>query len=184
MTATEPCHTMETRSLFALVPIVVLPLAAAASSPAGVSVANPPAAVRALEARFPYAIPVRLYPMRLGRRPGDRITITSVRGDRPRLEKGGTYLVRGTYVLRSAPAAVLNLSVTTEGRPSGPSLAWKRTQVCRIEQGHGAFTLIATMRLKGWFHVSFCFPSGARRVQGRLRYTSLQPGGGVNFINR
>ncbi|HEY3912885.1 MAG TPA: hypothetical protein VGN61_00245, partial [Verrucomicrobiae bacterium] len=36
---------------------------------------------------------------------GDKITITSVRGDRKHIEAGGSYIVEGTYTLNSAESA-------------------------------------------------------------------------------
>jgi hypothetical protein len=48
---------------------------------------------------------------------GDRIVVIEVRGTRPHFEKGGTYLVKGEYMLDSATEATLLLSVTaTEGK--------------------------------------------------------------------
>jgi RNA polymerase sigma factor (sigma-70 family) len=124
--------------------------------------------------RLAYGVPVRSSGSREGFYPGDHITITAVIGDRPRIEPGGTYRVEGAFALASAPSATLALSLTASG-PNGYG-AWSERQQIKIARGSGTFSLVATMRSEGKFHVSFYFadPSEPGRSSAH---------GGVYFEN-
>jgi hypothetical protein len=105
------------------------------------------------EKNFPFVIRVSTWPSREGFRKGDKLKIATVRGDRKRIEPGGTYLVQGTYTLASAPTATLALSLTV---PAGtPGDAWSKSQFYKIEQGSGTFSFTAKMGSHGQYHVSF-----------------------------
>jgi hypothetical protein len=127
------------------------------------------------EADFPHIIPVETWLAQEGFRSGDRIMITLVRGNRKKIEPGGTYLVEGTYTLRSASEARLALSLTSSG-PSGRS-SWSPYQNAAISAGDGAFALVATMGGPGQYHVSFYIPDSP----GSKRSSSA---GGIYFDNR
>lgn len=107
------------------------------------------------EANFPFVIRIRTESTGDFRR-GDQLKIIEVRGNRKRIEPGGSYMVKGTYSLDSAPTGTLALSLTTSSR-SGRS-EWGRWQVYKIERGTGTFTLSATMQAEGRYHVSFYLP--------------------------
>lgn len=127
------------------------------------------------EADFPNIIPVETWLAEEGFRNGDRIMITLVRGDRRKLEVGGTYLVEGSYTLRSAPEARLALSLTS-AVPTGPS-QWSQYQNAQITQGDGSFAFVAHMHGPGQFHVSFYIPDkpGSKRSKSS---------GGIYFDGR
>lgn len=134
-----------------------------------------PAAAIPSEADFPHLIPVETWLAAGGFARGDQISIRLVRGNRPRLEPGGTYLVLGTYTLASHAEATLALSLTASG-PAGRG-AWAPTQRRKISQGSGEFALVAPMRSAGEFHVSFYL---ADRNDPRRSYA----GGGIYFDHR
>lgn len=134
-----------------------------------------PAAPVPSDADFPHLIPVETWLAAGGFSRGDQITIRLVRGNRPRIEPGGTYFVLGTYTLASATEATLALSLTASG-PAGRG-AWSPTQRRKIAQGSGEFALVAPMRSAGEFHVSFYV---ADRNDPRRSYA----GGGIYFDNR
>jgi hypothetical protein len=137
--------------------------------------APPPAPLPISEADFPYAINIKTWLAQEGFRRGDRLQIESVKGNRPTIEPGGSYLVQGTYTLGSAPSARLMLSLTSKGDGGRGTTA--ATQRMKIDQGTGAFTLATTMRDSGQLHVSFYFadPNDPRRSSS---------GGGLYFDNR
>jgi hypothetical protein len=104
-----------------------------------------------VKTEFPYVIPYELgtsaFPA------GDRITITSLRGNRSHLETGGAYLVEGSYTLASAESALLLFSCTTHG-PSGRTPITEGQEL-KITRGSGTFSLKHVTPCDGWFHVSF-----------------------------
>jgi hypothetical protein len=113
---------------------------------------NPARAAQvAANPEFPYVIPCE--PGTSAFAPGDRITISSVKGNRAHLEPGGAYLVQGSYTLASAENAELLFSCTTRG-PSGPTPI-SDGQELKITRGSGTFLLKHTTPADGWFHVSF-----------------------------
>lgn len=156
-------------SVLSLALALGVPAAPAQSGGAGPSVAAPS------EADFPHLIPVESWLAAGGFSRGDQIAIRLVRGNRPRLEPGGTYLVLGTYTLASHAEATLALSLTASG-PAGRG-AWSPTQRRKIAQGSGEFALVAPMRSAGEFHVSFYV---ADRQDPRRSFAR----GGIYFDNR
>lgn len=134
-----------------------------------------PAASVPSEADFPHLIPVETWLAAGGFSRGDQIAIRLVRGNRPRIEPGGTYLVLGTYTLASHAEATLALSLTASG-PAGRG-AWSPTQRRKIARGSGEFALVAPMRSAGEFHVSFY-------VADRNDPRRSNAGGGIYFDNR
>lgn len=140
----------------------------AASSPNPVAAQGQAPALSSIspefEAQFPYPIEIHLDSPELPA--GDVIVITSMKGDRPHLEVGGTYLVHGKYVLASTDEAILGVSITHQterqawiGVPPGGEPARRDpvdpAQRLRIRRGEGTFTLAIPMRYEGRFHVSF-----------------------------
>lgn len=141
----------------------------------------PPAAteeapVVPIEQRFPFVIKFHTWRADEGFRRGDKITITTVRGDRKKIEPGGTYLVQGTYTLGSAMIGTLALSLTSTGQ--SPGGAWGKDQFYKIERGTGAFSLIATMRYYGDYHVSFYLPKDSKTTDRKAPTSSA---GGIYF---
>jgi hypothetical protein len=112
---------------------------------------------------FPHVITLDLGAFEFA--PGDSVTITSVRGDRPHFELGGRYLLEGIYRLESADRAELAWFITTRG-PSGATPVAPEEKI-EVSRGSGAFRLIKTFAADGWPHVSFY-------VKGRVH-------GGVYF---
>jgi hypothetical protein len=109
------------------------------------------------EQRFPQIIQYELGAS--GFSAGDRITITSVRGDRNHIEPSGSYLVEGTYTMASADSADLALYCTTRG-PSGPTPV-QDSECIKITRGAGSFHLYETNVADGWLHVSF-YPDNSK----------------------
>jgi hypothetical protein len=84
--------------------------------------------------------------------PGDVVTILEVRSDRLRLEVGGHYCVRGTYILESKPRATLCLWNTNGDTEGESSLRCKS-----VARGRGEF-VFRFNSVEGRFgdpHVSF-----------------------------
>jgi hypothetical protein len=113
---------------------------------------------------FEYDIPFALGESSL--KAGDAISISGLRGDRPKLEEGGSYCIFGAFTLTSVPAATLFLystngeSVATHAERSTPA------------PGTGAVAFHVRIAKKGDLHLSF-YPVGSG--------SSL---GGVYFGNR
>lgn len=113
---------------------------------------------------FEYDIPFALGESSL--KAGDTISISGLRGDRPKLEEGGSYCIFGAFTLTSVPAATLFLystggeSVATHAERSTPA------------PGTGAFRFRFRIAKKGDLHLSY-YPIGSG--------SSL---GGVYFGNR
>jgi hypothetical protein len=126
--------------------------------------------------RFPHIVPVETWLATGGFRPGDTISISLVRGDRARLEVGGTYLVQGRYTLASDFAATLALSLTAASSSEGRG-KWSDVQRRTVDAGTGTFAFVATMHTPGEFHVSFYFtdPKNPQRSTAQ---------GGIYFDNR
>src|SRR5262249_35556192 len=97
--------------------------------------------------------------------PGDQITITSFRGDRPHLEVGGSFLLEGTYTLASAEEADLAWFSTSRGPSGGGPISHE--QHVKVSKGSGTFHLKKTLAQDGWLHISF--------------YVNGQPHGGIYF---
>ncbi len=109
------------------------------------------------ERQFPQVIDFELGAS--GFEAGDRITITSVRGDRPHIEPGGSYCVEGTYTLASADNADVAFFCTSHG-PSG-STPTQPSEIVKITRGAGTFRLSKTNMADGWPHISFYTRDGS-----------------------
>ena len=103
---------------------------------------------------------------RTNTRPGDRITITEVRGTSATFALGGTYLVRGEYTLASADEATLALSVTAIVPGEGCTSGNDRGTV-HVSRGSGKFELANGIPYRGYPHITF--------------YVQGQGSGGVYF---
>jgi hypothetical protein len=116
---------------------------------------SPGCLTRSLEAQFPYAIDFTSYQANWGAfAPGDDITITAVRSDRPHLEAGGRYLVMGIGTLSSANRAKLGLSVTVPRDSPGMFTLIDKSQNPDVEAGTHDFALMMTMEFPGAPHVT------------------------------
>jgi hypothetical protein len=115
------------------------------------AIASVQAEEKAPETDFPYVIQPE--PGSIEFAPGDRIVITSVRGNREHLVPGGRYLLNGSYTLASAEKADLSWFVTSRG-PSGATPITDDEHVI-ITKGSGNFHLEKTILDGGWMHVSF-----------------------------
>lgn len=126
-----------------------------------------------LETRFPHVLHVRAIPSQ-DFRPEDKITLIEVRGDKPQIAIGGTYLFRGEYELGSAPTALLMLGFRVgDSRPRKGS----RTNIYNLERGKGTFSFVAKCNEPGQYHISLNFvtdPSGKRVSYTRVGYIDLQ----------
>ncbi|HUB24872.1 MAG TPA: M56 family metallopeptidase [Tepidisphaeraceae bacterium] len=90
---------------------------------------------------------------------GDRIVITSVRGDRDHFEIGGTYQVRGTYHLESADKVTMSLWISARL----PGQGWGNSapgQFTTITRGDGTFTLTDRIPVAGYPHINMHIHSG------------------------
>ena len=125
----------------AMTPVLCLQ-AAIASAPAG----EPPA-----ETAFTHVIQPELGASEFA--PGDRIVITSFRGNREHLEPGGRYVLEGSYTLASADSA--DLAWFTTSRLPGGSEPVTDDLLVRVTRGSGNFHLERAVRDDGWLHVSF-----------------------------
>lgn len=129
------------------------------AAPACVDVSVPPSA------EFPFALSFQQ--ARATTKAGDVIDIREVRGDRQRLERGGTYLVRGRYTLSSAEKATLLLSVTAMRRGEGCTTGSSPRGRVTVSRGSGDFELATVLPYEGEPHVTF--------------YVDGRNGGGVYF---
>jgi hypothetical protein len=98
--------------------------------------------------------------------PGDRITITEVRGTRGDFAIGGAYLVRGEYTLASADEATLGLSVGATD-PTDACTSNNNRGRQHVSRGSGKFELATTFVHSGYPGVSF-FIDGVDGSGGRL----------------
>jgi hypothetical protein len=134
------------------------------------------AATKQIEAEFPYVIDFIPYQPPWSKfSPGDEIVITSVKGDRKHIEPDGRYLVEGTYTLVSMESAGLSLSVTAPS-PSSPGAISPvhDEEGTKVARGTGRFSLSATMRYAGSFHVSFN-PMGGGESRGTIYFREDTP---------
>lgn len=91
-------------------------------------------------------------------RSGDLIRISSIRGDRVRLEAGGNYIVEGKYRLGSHDAAILVLG-SMDGTLSGETRE-------RVTRGEGEFRFTFVVVNAGFPHVSFYPEDGGESFGG------------------
>ena len=125
-------------------------------APAAVPTLSPPAATAAGDP-FPFAVPFEVGASRFP--PGDRITVTEIRGTTADMA-GGVYRISGTYRLASHETATLAGSVTARDAADGKG-PWNAAQRTTVRQGSGTFTLVWPIGIRGWPHVSFYGPDDA-----------------------
>ena len=112
---------------------------------------------------FPYAVPFELGETRF--LPGDRITITEVRGTADKIALRQIYCVKGRYTLASHDRAQLSVGITADNAADGTSTGFK-PQDTIVNKGEGTFTLLLPMACKGWPHVSFYPAKGGNGFGG------------------
>jgi len=105
--------------------------------------------------RFQYVVPLEIG--KTWSNGQDRLTITEIRGTRPRVEVGGHYLVRGTYTLKSADAGEVFFHV------KGPSNAGTDLdlQHLPVHRGSATFAVVHGMSKDGNCHVSLFTTKGS-----------------------
>ena len=118
--------------------------------------------------------------------PGDRIVITSFRGNREHLEPGGRYVLEGSYTLASTDSAELSWFATSP-LPGGTEPVTDSNCV-KITRGSGNFHLERTVRDDGWLHVSFYdvngHPHGGIYIGEKgFENTVLRKKGWSDFVN-
>jgi hypothetical protein len=124
----------------------------------------------------PYRIPITTHTPDWSQfRPGDLIAVLSVTSDRKDIEVGGRYRIEGTYTLTSADSAGLSVSVTAPSWDSpGAHSPGHPEEGIKIRRGSGTFSLNATMRYPGTFHVSFN-PVGSGESRGTVYFSKAVP---------
>lgn len=105
---------------------------------------------RPIHEHFPHVLDIRLGKTTF--RDGDNITITEIRGTRPKFEIGGRYLARGTYTLESHAHARLCFYRTTRGPTSGDPPEDPRQRMA-VSEGSGTFSLEKEIRHEGYLHL-------------------------------
>ena len=83
----------------------------------------------------------------------DSITITEVTGDVRRLVVGGTYSVKGNYILESPDQARIGVFVTTTANNGRSKI--QQQQTAQLTRGSGEFGLSFQAVNPGQIHVSF-----------------------------
>jgi hypothetical protein len=136
----------------------------------------PLTAVTPAEFEHPYRIPITTHTPGWGQfQPGDLIVITSVTSDQKDIEVGGRYRIKGTYTLTSIDSAGLSVSVTAPSRDSPGAISPVHPEEgIQVRRGSGYFSLGATMRYPGTFHVSFN-PVGGGESRGTVYFTKAEP---------
>lgn len=94
---------------------------------------------------------------------GDAIMISEVRGTRPTLQLGESYVVKGYYHLSSRDTATLLLSVTTTSRAD--SGVTQPASAVRLSRGDGEFALTKRLDTPGHLHLTF-YGTDGRPVSG------------------
>lgn len=115
------------------------------------AIVSAPAEEQAAETGFPYVLQPELGAAEFAS--GDRITITSIHGNREHLEPGGRYLLEGSYTLASADGA--DLAWFSSSRGPSQSTPITHGEHVGIINGSGNFQLEKTLLDDGWLHVSF-----------------------------
>ena len=103
-----------------------------------------------IDVRFPHRIEFETRSAQ--RSEADTLEITELRGTRPKIERGGEYVLRGKYRLSSFEKGRV-VFYETEGEGKGSYSYDVDLQYRRITKGEGTFELLHAMPLKGWFHV-------------------------------
>lgn len=106
---------------------------------------------------------------------GDSITIQEVLASSPTLEPGVTFIVRGTYTLQSADAAILGISLTTTTTVSVPSQPTARRQIAR---GTATFEMEYTIQFAGSVYLALSPATGGGNSFGRIYVAGTQSSGG------
>jgi hypothetical protein len=104
--------------------------------------------------------------------PGDKLSITEIRGSADVISAGNSYLIKGTYTLASQPEAVLAVNITSTQRgvnDNGPY----GNNVVNIKKGSGTFTLELRMNIAGYPHLSF-YPTNGGGWFGNLYFGTGQ----------
>jgi RNA polymerase sigma factor (sigma-70 family) len=113
-----------------------------------------------LAERFKYRVPIELGYTETHE--GGRIEIREVWGTRPRIEEGGQYLVRGSYVLPPGAKGKLYFYATASGAwGQGPTLD---LQMAMADKERGEFTLLHGMGGPGYFHIVLADPERYSRM--------------------
>ncbi len=112
---------------------------------------------------FPNAVPFELGETQF--LPGDRITITEVRGTADTIALRQIYCVKGHYTLASHDRAQLSVGITADNAADGTRTGFK-PQDTIVNKGEGTFTLFLPMACKGWPHVSFYPAAGGNGFGG------------------
>jgi hypothetical protein len=104
--------------------------------------------------------------------PGDEIVITSVKGDRNHIERGGSYAVEGTYTLASMDNARLAISVIAPAPDLSDTISGAISPTNQqggsiVSRGTGQFSLKTTVLHAGTVHVSFG-PTGGGDSRGTV----------------
>ncbi len=94
---------------------------------------------------------------------GDEIHVDEVRGDHASFVAGGTYRVRGHYVLRSQPDALLLASVM-----NGRTDETHGADHVVVGVGSGTFDLVLKIRDAGYPHLGLYPTHGGRGFAGTL----------------
>jgi len=123
-------------------------------------------------ARFQYVVPLEIG--NSWTEGQDRITITEIRGTRPRIEVGGQYVVRGTYTLKSADVGEVFFHV------KGPSNAGTDLdlQHVPVRRGSGTFSVVHGMSKDGHCHIALFAVKGSDYVPA----ADVDFGSGVNVL--
>ena len=101
---------------------------------------------------------------------GDQIQIKSLRGDRPGLEVGGRYEVRGRYRLQSLEEASILFSFTARQKGDGVADLGPRSTTI-LQKGEGDFVLSVQAPYPGYPHVTF-YRTDTRRPFGGVYFGS------------
>jgi hypothetical protein len=102
---------------------------------------------------FPHLVDFETGRTTLGK--GDTIVIKEVRGTHPNFQVDGIYLVRGEYVLDSAPEARLALGVTGKGTGLACTTGGGRRGTVTVKRGAGTFELAIAIAYPGHPHLRF-----------------------------
>jgi RNA polymerase sigma factor (sigma-70 family) len=104
--------------------------------------------------------------------PGDKLSITEIRGSADAISAGNSYLIKGAYTLASQPEAVLAVNITSTQRgvnDNGPY----GNNVVNIKKGSGTFALELRMNITGYPHLSF-YPTNGGGWFGNLYFGTGQ----------
>lgn len=118
----------------------------------------------AITPKFAYNIPVAAVHAQLA--PGYFLLITSVRGDRPQFEPGGTYLIQGRYRLGPGKDAVV-AAITRSA--NSHKVTFSRMEPASAGTGH--MRLVAKLEQGGPILVAFLDPAQNRANSDRTRGT-------------